>query len=104
MAKSFLPTRRNQIAGEPYFEDAEFGAAYPALYELLASSQGPDGKCRLGASLSLFAEDGRLKVCVNDRTSGLVWFCTLESARGILEQVETLLQKEAGQWRLKRAR
>lgn len=104
MAKSYLPTRRQIVEGEPYFEDAEFGAAYPALYELLAASRGADGKGRLPASLSLFPEDGRLKACINDRTSGMVWFVTLDGARGLLEQVESCLQRDAGQWRAKRAK
>jgi hypothetical protein len=104
MARSFLPSRRQVVEGEPYFEDAEFGAAYPALYELLASSRGADGKGRLPASLSFFAEDGRLKACVNDRTTGMVWFVTLDGTRGLLEQVESCLQAERGSWRVKKAR
>lgn len=104
MVRSYLPTRRQVVEGEPYFEDPEFGEAYPALYELMASSRGIDGKGRLAASLSFFPEDGRLKACINDRTTGMVWFVTLDGARGLLEQVESALQSGAGRWTAKRSR
>lgn len=103
MSKSFIPTRQTLVEGVPYYEDEEMGAALPALYQLLCASVA-DGKGRLGASLSLFAEQGRLKACIYDKSTSMVWFCTLDGSRGILEQVEGALQRGAGEWRVKRAR
>jgi hypothetical protein len=103
MPRSYVPTRFVKTEGEPYYEDEAFGEVMPALYQLLCASQA-DGRPRLGASLSLFAEHGRLKACIYDKSTSMVWFCTLDGSRGILEQVETALEKGAGEWRPKRAR
>lgn len=103
MGKSYIPRRESLAQGTPFFEDAEFGQAMPALYQLLCASEH-DGRPRLGASLSLFAEQGRLKACIFDKSTSMVWFLTLDGSKGILQQVETALQGGAGEWRPKKAR
>lgn len=103
MAKSFIPKRREMVAGEPHFESAAFGQAYPALYQLLAASTDGD-RPRLPASLSFFAEQGRLKACIFDRSTSMVWFCTLNGSSDVLGAVEQALQDGSGEWRAKRAR
>lgn len=80
------------------------GEQYPALYELLCSSRDAQGNARLPASLSLFAEGGRLKACIADKSTSMVWFTTLDGSKGILEQIESSLQRGAGEWRPKKAR
>lgn len=104
MKRSFLPSRKAVIEGTPYYEDADMGERYPALYELLCSSQSADGKGRLPASLSLFAEGGRLKACISDRTTNMVWFVTLKGCEDVLGQIEQALERDAGEWRPKKAR
>lgn len=104
MKRSFLPQRRNIIEGTPYYEDATMGETYPALYELLCSSRDAEGKARLAASLSIFVEGGRLKACIADKSTSMVWFTTLDGSRGILEQIESSLVRGAGEWRPRKAR
>jgi len=96
--RSYLPRRTEQAVGEPWFEDAFMGEHMPALYELLARSE-EGGKARQGATLSLYGEQGRLKVCINDRHTGMLWFATLGTAEALLETLNTMLVEGRGEWR-----
>ena len=101
---NYLPSARKISEIRCHYEDADFAESKPALYQLLCSARDAADVWRKGATLMLFADDGKLKATIHDPGTGQVWFATLSSSKGILEQVETLLQKGAGDWRQKRGK
>ena len=75
---------------------------WPAILEFVSAERWPDGAMRTPGSLVVFVEQGRLKVCVNDKSQGLVAFVTAESLVGLLDAAEAILVSETGDWRATR--
>jgi hypothetical protein len=86
-------------AGGSYAATAEDLARWPAIVEFVSAAQWPDGTARAPGSLVMFVEDGRLKVCLNDKDQGAVCFVTARSLLELLDAVETILCNGKGDWR-----
>jgi hypothetical protein len=77
----------------------EDAVLYPSLVEFLTRTEFEDGSARQTGTLMLFVEDGRLKVCLNDRAEGLVGFHSFQSLDTILGELEGCLDKDGVDWR-----
>jgi hypothetical protein len=75
---------------------------WPALLEFITSRAWPDGTLRQSGTLLLFADEGRLKVCLSDRDQGVVCFVTGDGVMGLLDAAEQLLRDGDGDWRPQR--
>lgn len=99
--KRVVPQGGKATPGGP-FPDEHFARDFPALYEYLTSTAWPDGSPRKTSSLSLFCEDGVLKVCCNDRECGAVLFAAGRTLQDALRALEGLLTAEGTPWRVSR--
>jgi len=75
---------------------------WPALLEFTTSRAWPDGSLRQSGTLLLFADEGRLKVCLSDRDQGLVAFVTGDGVLSLLDAAEQMLREGDGDWRPQR--
>lgn len=81
-----------------------FGEGYPALWEYLTLAAWDDGKPRQTATLTVFCEEGVVKLCLNDRDqdrSGWVSAATVETA---LERLDADLREDEVDWRRPKGR
>lgn len=75
----------------------------PALNELLTDVQGDKEGARAG-TLLLFAEDGRWKVCVNDRNHQMVLWLTRDSlGPDFFGWVSSAMERSKDAWRANRS-
>lgn len=74
-------------------------AELPTLWEFLTLEQWDDGAKRVTGSLLLFADDGSLKIMLNDRDSGKVAFRTLRSGECPFVAAEDALCDASTDWR-----
>jgi hypothetical protein len=79
-------------------EDPWLAKHCPSLHDLLFCTL-LDGKRRQTATLSVTVFDGRLRVFVNDRESGLSLAVTLRSAEKLWEQLEKAVGDPTASWR-----
>jgi hypothetical protein len=84
---------------KPHKEDA---AKYPALLEFLTGATWDDGSVRVLGTALLFAEDGRIKCCLNDKDGGMVGFRVLGSLTVALAEIERALCERDVEWRRRR--
>ena len=82
-------------------EDEYLASEAPFLHDLLTRTL-LGGNPVLPATLLLFAEDGKLKVCLNDKQEGLVAFLTVDSAEDMFQAIEKALDEDKVDWRPKR--
>lgn len=105
---SFLRRRESSSSGNgnslAYVGSAAESKRLPALCEFLAALTWPDGLPRVSGSLTVFAEDGRLKVWLSDRDQGLGGVVTVQSLESLLLDVEAALAKDSVQWRVPKDR
>mgnify|MGYP006969506679 CR=1 FL=1 len=85
-------------------DSGAFREAYPALSEYLTCCQHEDGSPREPSSLSIFAEHGSFKACLNDRDTGEVAFFTADCALDLFEIVEAGLVGHTADWRVSKAK
>lgn len=79
-------------------EDPWMAKHCPCLHDLLFCTQ-VDGKRRQTATLSVTVFDGRLRVFVNDRESGLSLATTLRSAEKLWIELEKAVSDGEAMWR-----
>jgi hypothetical protein len=96
--RSFLPHPKQRETSEWLWANKNFEEKYPALYEILAAGMF-EGDVRKGATVTLFASDGRLKACVSDRHTHLALWITLEPFVDILAEIEVALTQEKPEWK-----
>lgn len=77
----------------------EDAARFPAVLEFMTAVAWPDGEPRTLGSLTLFCEEGRLKLCVSDKANGAVAFVTGNTLLEVLDAAERLLVGGGGDWR-----
>lgn len=70
----------------------------PNVFALLAYPENA-GAPREPSSLRLFVDQGRLKWVVNDPTSGMCCFVTLDGSTCFLTQLERVLAADQADWR-----
>ena len=72
---------------------------FPTLHEFLTLSRFDDGSQREPGSLTLFADEGLIKVCLNDKAERAVGFVTFHSFAEVLEGLEAVLRENRVDWR-----
>jgi len=98
--RSFLQ-RREKVTelDDPVLLITEEADTFPALLEFLSACRWPDGKKRKPGSITLFVDQGRIKVALNDRDQDLVCFVTLNGLGGLFDALELVLSEGSGDWR-----
>jgi hypothetical protein len=84
------------------WDDPEWARTYPQLHAFLFDTTWADGSKRDPGSLVLFAQDGVLKACLNDKGVGRVAFVSGVSWDGLIGLVEQGLSDETLDWRQSR--
>jgi hypothetical protein len=96
-----VPQKRHRDEKLPWFENADFAALYPCCYELLARPEVA-GQPRQPATIRLFIDQQRLKAAINDPSSEMVCFVTLDPMAGVWTQLEGYLREGDPDWREQR--
>lgn len=84
--------------------DPEFTRAYPALYEYLCVPPDESDLSSPTASLTVFTEDGQVKLCLNDRYTGTVCFCSGLTLTDVLTSLDRQLQEGKAEWRVQKSK
>jgi len=71
----------------------------PALVEYLSAEKYPDGATRERSVISVFIEDGRVKVCLNDRDAGRTLWRSGDGVEDCLILLETGIVDGTADWR-----
>lgn len=81
--------------------DSPLARSYPALWEFLTLEKWDDGTSRVTGTVRLFAEDGLVKCCANDRDGvGRVCWFSGEALEDVLASLDNALATGEGEWRL----
>lgn len=80
-------------------ESSEFASLCPRLWEMLTETSYADGSKRQSSSLTVFCEDGVVKLMLNDRDNGRMAFVTQETFEMALATLEGKLAVEGLEWR-----
>lgn len=100
MAKYLKP----KLSGDPNVDilpvvPMALKATFPALGEFLTETKYPDGKSRETSTITVFVQDGMVKVCLNDRDQGRVLFRAGEDVVTALQALEDALTGDDADWR-----
>jgi len=79
--------------------DADWLKRHPALVEYLTLDRFDDGSRRETASITLFAGEGMLKACFNDRANRRMAFVSGSSPSALLGALERGLSSDSLEWR-----
>ena len=77
-------------------------ASMPALWEFLTVERWEDEATRTTGTLLMFCEDGKVKLCLNDRDQDLVGFVTGSTLEEVLKVAEKSLVDDTVDWRKSR--
>jgi hypothetical protein len=86
-------------AGRTPMPDEEFAHAYPYLTEHLCNEKYDDGSKRQRSSVTLFCEDGSVKLSLNDRTESRSLYVSSDTLQGALALLESACCADAPPWR-----
>jgi len=75
--------------------DGEFSRAHPTLMEFLTRTAYDDGKARQVSTITLMAEEGAWKGCLNDRDCLRSVWVTGDAPGAVLDALEATLSGEA---------
>lgn len=79
--------------------DESFARAYPTIADYLCSVRWEDGSPRVPSTLSVFVQDGSIKVSVNDKDQDRGLYVSAESLEEALALAERALQLDNPPWR-----
>jgi hypothetical protein len=86
----------------PDLSKDEWAIDTPGLWEYLTAWTYADGSQRVTSTLTVFLEEGMVKVCLNDRDKGRVAFVSGRTVTKTLEALEEGLQEGSLDWRAQR--
>lgn len=86
-------------AGAGPLQLGDYLTLYPSLADYLTCEKWDDGSPRVPATVMLFMQDGRWKVCVNDKAMGRVAFVAGVTPEAALQAVEDGLRGDDLDWR-----
>lgn len=78
---------------------SKWGALYPSVWEMLVTGEWPDGTPRTLSTLTLFIDEGSVKLCLNDRAQGLTGWASGSSVEEALKALESGLREDTIEWR-----
>lgn len=87
------------MVGTPTKEGEAWVKNHAALWEYLSATEYDDGTERKTSTVTLFVEDGAVKVCLNDRDGSRVMWVSGPSVVDVLKALEALLRAGEGDWR-----
>lgn len=79
--------------------DAKLMKAYPTLVEYLVTVKWDDGSARERSTVTLFIEDGSVKLALNDRDLSRSLYVTADSLDEALGALEEALKDDSADWR-----
>lgn len=94
--------RRNQPSGNGKagsFCDPKATEKFPSLVEFLTVTEWAPDEPRDPGSVTVFVQDGRVKVCFNDKDANMTAFASLDTLTDVLKEMERLLAKDDLEWR-----
>jgi hypothetical protein len=77
----------------------KWGTLYPSIWEMLTTAAWPDGSPRTLSTLTIFVEDGQIKLCLNDRDQGLTGWASAGNVEEALKAMEAALKEDRMEWR-----
>ncbi len=89
----------SQISKDVAVDDDEFRERFPTLYALMAVLRDDDGKPRRGCSLTIVAEDGVVKLGLNERNHKLSLWTSSETLLGAFTAIEEACNERPPRWR-----
>jgi hypothetical protein len=101
--ETYEGSKNGQKNREHAFEPGPFGDEYPGIWDAL-SRELWKGKPVVPCTLSIFAQDGRATVCLQDRHFGRKAFKSAEGVSEALESLEKGIQGHSLEWRQERRR
>lgn len=72
---------------------------HPHLYEHLTATEFDDGGAREVSGLTIFVDDGVLKVALNDRSEQRSAYVTADTVGEALDTLERQLAEDMADWR-----
>lgn len=105
MAKGFRPSKAPAPAAAAVrlAKTDPFADLYPATWGYLTALTWPDGSPRETASVTVFLQEGLLKVCCRDRANGRICFAAAEGWEGLWLALEAALAADKADWRADKA-
>lgn len=102
---SVLPDKergtRARSEKDPWFVCDQLKVAFPGCFSILSDAESY-GRPRVPATIRLFIDQGRLKAAVNDPSSEMVLFITLDPEQSLWVQFEAALTNPDADWREQR--
>lgn len=80
-------------------DDPTISTGYPAIWEYLAEPAKDARGQLVAATLTLFLEDGLVKLCLNDRASGATAWASAGTLADAVAQMEDRLADGSVEWR-----
>jgi hypothetical protein len=89
----------NVRGGLPAAADPAWAKGIPLVLEYLTQTAWEDGKPREVATITIVAEGGSWRVCLNDRAMSRSCWISGETVHKALEALEKALQEDKAGWR-----
>jgi len=83
-------------------ESDGLGVLRPAIWEYLVSERWEDGTARRTSTMTIFVEEGRVKLCLNDRQGQRSLWVSGATLLDALDALEGHLEQGTGDWRRNR--
>jgi len=99
LKKQAAPSAKN--AASTAGAGGQFAKDFPAIWEYVSTDKWDGGAPRELASLILFLEDGRWKICLSDRENSRTGWSSGDTFSEALECLEDALVNERVEWRKK---
>ena len=77
----------------------ELSSAYPALWEHLSETAWESGAPRTTSTLTIFVEEGLVKLCLRDRAAGRTAWASGKSMVKAWMALEAALEDDSAEWR-----
>lgn len=83
----------------PAAEDKDVEGLYPMLVEMVTARSYGDGSPRVPATLTIFAEMGVWKLCLNDKDTARTAWVSSPGLVSAIERLEAQLASDSCEWR-----
>jgi len=97
--KKPVESKSKKADGNPVCPDADFAKKYPTISAHLTDTRWDDGSSRERSTLTLFVEDGQMKMALNDREASRSLYVASRTLQEGLEGLEAHLAEGRAEWR-----